>query len=362
MKLYYLANIRYPTEKAHGLQIRAMCREFERAGYKVELIIAKRRGNKVDDGIREVGAIDFIAWDWLLGSVAYWFSAFQFLLCVAWLKVTTVDAIYYTREPWLAILPGVVVEMHNLPGVKKRGVVKQLLLWSKMVVAITAGLKDDIVSLGVPEDKVVVAHDGVDPIAFAVSEPMGELRERLKLPSGIVCTYSGSVAMYSWKGVDIFLQAAQSLPHMTFLIVGGSEEEINNLKLSGISDNVICAGYKPHDQIKFYLAASDILVLPNKSDSDHSARYTSPLKLFEYMAAGKSMVASQIPAIEEVLTNSECVYVTPGSPQSLTFGISLLAEKPELRASLGLAAREKVKYFSWRARAEFIINKCFNHA
>jgi glycosyltransferase involved in cell wall biosynthesis len=100
------------------------------------------------------------------------------------------------------------------------------------------------------------------------------------------------------------------------------------------------------------LTRADVLVLPNPA-SAISSRATSPLKLFEYMAAGRAILASDLPAIREVLTHDVNAWLVPaGDPQAFAEGIRRLTDSRELRARLARAARESVAEYSWSRRAE----------
>ena len=100
------------------------------------------------------------------------------------------------------------------------------------------------------------------------------------------------------------------------------------------------------------LSKADIFVLSNPA-SVISSHATSPLKLFEYMAAGKAIVASNLPAIAEILTNDiNAVLVEPGDAEALAAGIRTLAADADLRNRLGDAARRDVAEYSWKRRAE----------
>ncbi len=110
-------------------------------------------------------------------------------------------------------------------------------------------------------------------------------------------------------------------------------------------------GHLPPSDIPARLAEADILVLPNPA-SAISTHATSPLKLFEYMAAGKAIVASNLPAIREILTHDvNAVLVTPGDADALAAGICRLADDGALRETLGGAARAAVAEYSWDRRA-----------
>ena len=114
-------------------------------------------------------------------------------------------------------------------------------------------------------------------------------------------------------------------------------------------------GWQTQSQIPIWLKAADILVLPNSALEKIGAVYTSPLKLFEYMASGTPIVASAVPALAEVLGKSEAVFFEPDNANALAEVLkNSLANFPwlEVRAS---AALKKVQQFTWTKRAEFIL-------
>ena len=119
-----------------------------------------------------------------------------------------------------------------------------------------------------------------------------------------------------------------------------------------IEDRVTFTGHLPPSAVAGQLARADIVALPNPA-SAISTHSTSPLKLFEYMAAGKAIVASRLPSLGEVLTDEvNAVLVTPGDADALAGGIRRLVNDPALRAALGSAARDAVAEYSWDRRAE----------
>jgi glycosyltransferase involved in cell wall biosynthesis len=120
----------------------------------------------------------------------------------------------------------------------------------------------------------------------------------------------------------------------------------------GIADRVTFTGLVAPGQVPEHLRNADILVLPNPASaiSNHA---TSPLKLFEYMAAGKPIVASNLPSIGEVLTHEvNALLVAPGDAEALAGAIGNLVADADLRARLGAAARRDVAEYSWDRRAE----------
>ena len=90
---------------------------------------------------------------------------------------------------------------------------------------------------------------------------------------------------------------------------------INSEKKAKGSENILVLGHKPHKTMPVFLKAADVLVLPNSAKEEISRSYTSPLKLFEYMASGRPIVASDLPSIREVLNENNSLLVSPDSSE-----------------------------------------------
>jgi glycosyltransferase involved in cell wall biosynthesis len=170
-----------------------------------------------------------------------------------------------------------------------------------------------------------------------------------------VAAYAGH--LYPWKGVEVFVRALAGTPAVRGLIIGGHPGEADAQRIQslvrelGLEHRVEMTGLVPPGEVRTRLGAADILVLPNTA-STISERYTSPLKLFEYLALGKPIVASDLPSIREVLSDGRtALLVPPGDAAALGCAISRLVSDPELGDDLGAAALALAPAFSWDARA-----------
>ncbi|HEX9614985.1 MAG TPA: glycosyltransferase family 4 protein, partial [Bacteroidota bacterium] len=150
-------------------------------------------------------------------------------------------------------------------------------------------------------------------------------------------------------------------PNVHFLIIGsgGLQGEIERiLREDGAAQAVTMPGSIPHSQIPQYLAACDILLSPHVQNTDGTVFFGSPTKLFEYMAAGKAIVASPVGQIGEVLQDGgTALFMTHKDPASLAEKILLLSNDEPLRKALGASARmDVVRNFSWRKNAERVVD------
>jgi glycosyltransferase involved in cell wall biosynthesis len=164
--------------------------------------------------------------------------------------------------------------------------------------------------------------------------------------------------LYPWKGVDLVVEAVAALPDTRALIIGGHEQEPDLARVKDCAAQLECApritftGLLPPPEVSARLRDADVLVLPNPASAVSNA-YTSPLKLFEYMASGRPIVASDLPSIREVLTDGRnALLVAPGNPQALTAAIRRLMEDRALGARVARQALEDVHAYTWEKRAE----------
>ena len=112
----------------------------------------------------------------------------------------------------------------------------------------------------------------------------------------------------------------------------------------------------PPRTVPAWLKRFDVLALPNIASERISARHTSPLKLFEYMAAGRPIVASDLPSLREVLRDDEnALLVPPDDPKVLAAGIRRVIEDKPFAAKLAAQAREDVMQYSWTSRAKRLL-------
>lgn len=226
------------------------------------------------------------------------------------------------------------------------------------------GLGDTYARLGLPMDKLVVAHNGVDLESFENLPTKLESRELLSLTAQkkIVC-YIGNI--YSGRGIELLIDAAKRLKDILFLIVGGLDVDIEHYRIIAEkkkAENFKLVGFVPHNRVPLYLSSADVLVLPYTSkvtiqDGTHAANFTSPIKLFEYMASSRPIVATELPTVKEILEDSiNAFLVKPDSVESLVDGIKRVLEDTTLAERISLQASLDVKKYTWEERVKKILN------
>lgn len=225
------------------------------------------------------------------------------------------------------------------------------------IVVISQGLKDDFINFGIKESNLLIARDGVDLDLFNIEMTKEEARNKHHLPlDKKIVMYSGH--LFEWKGAGVLLGAARKFQDRAlFVFVGGTDYDVQKFRQkAGDLDGVLMLGHKLYDQIPSLLKAADILVLPNSSKEEISNRYTSPLKLFEYMASQRSIIASDLPSIREVLDENTGYFFKSDNVNSLATVIDqVLSNEPEAMEK-SRAAFNMVKSFTWQERSRKILN------
>ena len=171
--------------------------------------------------------------------------------------------------------------------------------------------------------------------------------------TGLNIIYAGS--LFGWKGAEDLVDAAAALPGCRIAILGGRAEEIARLRAKAPAGGakVEFLGQLPHAEVALALQSACIAVLPNRDGPD--SRFTSPIKLFEYMAAGCAIVVSDLPPMREILDEEDAMWTIPGNPKSIAAAIASLVADPARACRMGERVRLKAERFTWRARAGRLI-------
>ncbi len=237
-----------------------------------------------------------------------------------------------------------------------------------VVVVVSQPLKNHLVESGVDPDKILINPNGVDPERYSPTQGDSEIKKKFDLENKTVIGFIGTFG--KWHGAEILARAygllIKTYPDYrktTQLLMIGDGVTMplvkNEIEYFNTAGNAILTGTVPQEEGPAYLAACDLLASPHVPNPDGTPFFGSPTKLFEYMAMGTGIIASDLDQIGEVLQHDHTAWlVKPGDAESLMFGLKTMIDNPETSQRLGEAARrEVVAKYTWKEHTRKIIEK-----
>jgi glycosyltransferase involved in cell wall biosynthesis len=228
------------------------------------------------------------------------------------------------------------------------------------VITVSAVLRDYALSLGVEPDRVLVVPNGVDTALFRPGAPDAEIRTRWGLGDSPVLGFVGGLR--PWHGVEVLPALLDRLvrrhPDLRLVVVGDGPlrgELERDLRERRLAQSVVFTGWIPHEEVAALIREFDVAIAPYPRP-EHDF-YFSPLKLFEYMACGVSVVASALGQVEEVVRDGETgLLYPPGAFDALANACDRLLADPDLRRRMGRAAAKEVHgRYTWDRNAQRVV-------
>lgn len=372
MKIAYIATSSIPSSTANSGQVMKVCQALTQLGQEVHLLIPGSGTLDWDELTHHYGITTRFSITRMDSIKAL--RRFDFIFsAMSQAKNLNVDAVY-TRMLWVAVIAQlrrvpVMLELHDVPSGRLG---KPLFLRylnsnsKKLTVLITRALGKVIekrFEITLPEKTMLVAPDGVDAERYQALPNATEARRQLGLKENLTAVYTGG--FYKGRGLELLVELAKAFPQVQFLWVGGKPEAvagwktvIDNLKL----ENIQLTGFIANEQLPLYQAAGEILLMPfgktiAGSSGGNTAEVCSPLKMFEYMAAGRAILTSDLPVLREVLNESNALFYAIEDFDDLKAKFTLLLQDADLRAQLASQARLDVVQYTWQERMQKIIRR-----
>jgi glycosyltransferase involved in cell wall biosynthesis len=364
VRIAYLSGSLIPSRYANAVHVMRMCNAFSALGHDVELgCISGATDQKkdilayygVDQGfaIRSYPSNAFWARS-RLGGLRMARGARSFRPDLVFGR--SIPACYFAAQAGLPVI----LETHNPPHAEplpERFMLRRLMRMKSVrgLVLISQALRalfEQEADRGtVP---LLVAHDAADPLPEAKAHPLGAA-DRLQ------AVYVGQ--LYEGRGIELIEEMARRAPWADFHVIGGMDAAIEAWRRRTADlGNFHLHGFVPPSQTHRYLRSADVLLAPYQSrvsvdDRGDTSRWMSPLKVFEYMAAGRAIVISDIPVLREVLQHGKtALMVPPDDVEGWIGAIRQLHGMPEGRRRLGGAALERfLDAHTWKARAGRIL-------
>jgi glycosyltransferase involved in cell wall biosynthesis len=385
MKIGILTGGSIPTPMAHSFNVMKMAQGFASLGHDVEVVTAaslkiSRWRKKISNIYSHYGIRNDIKVTWLSPSFWSYFSGrtsndpvycrraarysleqgFNLVYCRSYLIPS------YTAKAGIPTFIETHTTNYDIRPLQEIYEVAPLEAF-KGLVTIHESIKKEHMIRGVPKEKVLVLQDGVDLERFDIKDDPLFWRDKLGLGANKkYAVYCGH--LYPEKGIEVILESAKMLEHnkdLVFLLVGGFEKDRRHweeyCKQKEIS-NVQFTGFIENASVPQYLKSADVLLLPYKLDLNYRAmdiNTTSPLKLFEYMASKRPIVATRVSTLENILQNGVNAVLADPTVKDFVKKLEECIEDKRNSEQIALHARDDVQRYTWQCRAEKILSMMF---
>lgn len=380
MRIAYVHSRAFPSVDANVVQVVQMCRAFARIGHDVSLLIPRHADCETNESAlqkarelfgNELGfKVVFVPRRKLFGRLEVLGSVQGTLEA---LRRQPQDLIY-SRNPWSVASLGktgvpFVWEAHE-EHVHKRS---KFLSWYLERMIVRASRRPELIKVvaisdalakvweqyGVPANKLLTAHDGVDLSLFGDPMPKTAAREQLGLSlDRRLIMYTGTLR--ADRGIPLILEAARRIPDADFVLIGGTSEEVSHWQNQAThigAGNLRFTGKIAHREMPHWLSAADIL-LPMRTWQESNVRVCSPMKLFEYMAAKRLIVGPAFPTVLEVINDGEhALLFEPDDIEAMVAALRkglAVADDPTLPSR---AYETVARHYTWESRCRQIIER-----
>lgn len=338
--------------------------EFAKMGHETKLVVLEgnteiQHSDYEHYGVDDKFEINKIAKDTKIGKI-------KFILVSLLFALKFKPNIVVTRFPlgaYVFLIFGfkVVLDAHHpvWKGSKYKNILYKIFKDKKNLIKITTNsksLKDMYYEENMqPKCNMVVAHNGSK---IYDKNKFFEFKQKSEVNIG----YIGSV--YNGRGIDIVLEIAKKIPDISFHIAGGSEKELRELKsMYDITKNVIFYGYINPSKAYMFRNSCDILLAPYHRNGvmtyggkEDSSKYMNPIKVIEYLSSGKSIIASDLKPIREVLNDDIAFLADPDDISQWCDGVLRIVSDKEYAAKLAQNAYDYfLNNYSWKIRADKLL-------
>jgi glycosyltransferase involved in cell wall biosynthesis len=380
LKVYYIANARMPTERAHGIQLAKMCEALVAADIDLELVVPRRKEKSFDfaqdneenkfSSLEEFyGLTNKVSVNYLRvvdvyekGRIGFYIGSLSFIISYMFYIVAErlrgnrgivytidMDQFSFIGVPLLGV--PFFVEIHDA---KNRGFLYSFLFSrAKGIITISTIIKDKLIErFGIADEFIKVQPNGIDLSFFSARFSIVDAREKLGISQDIkIALYSGK--FYSWKGLNVLVDMVNKIDgNIKIYVVGGDKNEFEDItKLSINSDKIVFVGHVKYSEMPLWYAVADTFVVLGTPKNDYSYFHTSPMKLFEYMASKRPIVAARTPANRQILLQENAIWYDPDNADDLAHCINQASNHSELFQDEVISAFEQVKQFTWDKRA-----------
>lgn len=363
MRIVCISSAQVPSDTANSIQVMKVCQAFTQLGHDVVLLVPGPQPDGLEPSAlqRHYGLRTLFKVEWLPVRTRRMFS----WKAVRRARRLEADLLYVwpLQSAALGLLTAMpsMLELHDFPSGSFGPLWLRLFIilpGRKRLLPITEALRR---ALHLPPEMTVVAPDGVDLERYASLPDPQLARHELGLPPvpTVLCTGH----LYQGRGADLFLALAGKFPKASFIWVGGRPVDVKTWAARAAArtlSNATFTGFIPNERIPLYQSAADVLLMPYQrtvatSSGGNTAEVCSPMKMFEYMAAGRAILTSDLPVLREVLDETTAVFCPVDHVEAWESALGGLLADEKQRQALGQRARRAVENYSWVERSRRVL-------
>ncbi len=369
MKIVAISASQIPSSTANSIQAMKAVHALTQLGHEVTLIAPHHA--EATRNWEQLAALYGLQQPFKLEFIASPSRRLFFLTAVRRARLLNPQVLYVwpVQSAVLGLLHGIptILEVHDLPSGRIGPFWYRYfrdMKGRKRISIITTALKhalSDQLGNFLPTKDVILAPNGVELERFADLPSPKEARRELNLPEAPTVACTGH--LYAGRGVETFIELAKRLSGVRFVWAGGRPEDVSHYRsLTENGENIHFAGFVPNSQLPLYQAAADVLLMPYgskigiSSGGGNSAQISSPMKMFEYMACERAILASDLPVFREVLHEQNAAFCPPDDLNAWEGTLRGLLDNPARRAELAARARADAAQYGWTERAKRILD------
>lgn len=366
MHICVISTSQIPSSTANSIQVAKVCQAYKQIGHEVTLYVPGDKDEDWETIKRVYGLSEKFQIEWIRSAKS--FHRYDFALKAMNKSRKMAFDLIHTWTPQVALLANILkmpylLELHELPTGHLGPYIYKSILKSKFrkkrFLPITNALRnryEEEFHIKFLPEEVVISPDGVDIERYTNLGSASEMRNRLSLPDRFSAVYTGH--LYAGRGMNLLIELAKLLPEINFIWVGGRQNDLDqwHKKIIEIGiQNIILTGFIDNELIPKYQAAGDVLLMPYEkeisgSSGGNTAEYCSPMKMFEYLAAGRPIISSDLSVLHEVLNTTNAIFCDSNDPICWKNAIINLMNFPDIGNNLSKNAIEDAKKYTWNKR------------
>jgi glycosyltransferase involved in cell wall biosynthesis len=367
MQIAVITTSQVPSITANSIQVMKVCQSYRQLGHDVTLIVPGKKTADWD----EISKIFGIQTKFTIKYIPTYrvFRRYDFSFCSGLHIFLKNYDLIHTWMPQIASIAGFfrkpyIIELHGMPTGKVGPKIYKDIIFSKhkkLFLCITKALKEMYekeYGFKFKDTEIQIAPMGVVLEPYLNLPESAEIKKNLGINDHFTAVYTGH--LYQGRGMDLLIELAKNLPEIQFIWVGGREGDVNQWREyinKNQIKNIRLIGFVGNEYIPTYQSAGDVLLMPYEmsiagSSGGNTVDFCSPMKMFEYMAAGKPIISSDLPILHEVLNEKNAIFCPYNDVNQWVDSINRIKNNPAFGLRLGNQARVDVEKYSWIERAK----------